>query len=206
VIGETDMDGGPFRVPEPADRRVVSRRSEPSYRQPEEEPEPVKEVPEAIEPVRRPAVVPQHLTKEKKKVKRFKLPIIVIIIIVILAIVGFFAWSNSQNAGTAIDSSKYQAVFFTNGQVYFGKLQAFNSQYMKLTDIFYLQTSSDSSTSANPQETSTDQSNVQLIKLGNEIHGPEDEMIISKDQVLFYENLKPTGKVAESIAKYAGTK
>lgn len=43
---------------------------------------------------------------------------------------------------------------------------------------------------------------MQLIKLGDEIHGPEDEMILSKDQVLFYENLKTDGKVAQSIEKY----
>ena len=39
-------------------------------------------------------------------------------------------------------------------------------------------------------------------KLGQEIHGPEDEMIISKDHVLFYENLKSDGKVSQSIEQY----
>lgn len=54
----------------------------------------------------------------------------------------------------------------------------------------------------NPQKTTTDQRNVQLIKLGQEVHGPEDEMILSKDQVLFIENLKPDGKVAKTIAEH----
>jgi len=110
-----------------------------------------------------------------------------------------------MSAGTTgIDGGKYQAVFFANGQVYFGKLQVFNGGYLKLTDIYYLQSQS-SGDSSNPQATSKDQaagSNVQLIKLGDEIHGPEDEMIISKDQVLFYENLKADGKVAQSIKKF----
>ena len=101
-----------------------------------------------------------------------------------------------------IDSSKYQAVFFTNGQVYFGKLKNQGSDYLHLSDVYYLQTNADA-TSENPQQsTSTDQGNVQLIKLGDEIHGPEDEMIISKDQVLFYENLKTDGKVSQSIQEY----
>jgi hypothetical protein len=145
-----------------------------------------------------------HDTKEKKSWKRFLLPVVAIIII-ILGGVGWFAWSNMQNASTAIDSGKYQAVFFTNGQVYFGKLKPFNNEYMQLTDIYYLQTqasSSDSTDSKNPQKTSTDQNDVQLIKLGDEIHGPEDQMTLSKDQVLFYENLKTDSKVAQSIAKY----
>ena len=122
--------------------------------------------------------------------------------VIALGVAGWLAWS-AMGGGTAIDGSKYQAVFFTNGQVYFGKLQAGRDGYMKLTDIYYLQSqSSKEEGSGNPQETATDQNNVQLIKLGDEIHGPEDEMIISKDQVLFYENLKPDGKVAQSIQKF----
>ena len=76
---------------------------------------------------------------------------------------------------------------------------------MKMTDIFYLQNQGSTNAradSSNPQEASSDQNNVQLVKLGKEIHGPEDEMIISRDQVLFYENLKTDGKVAQSIEKY----
>lgn len=123
--------------------------------------------------------------------------------IVVLGVVGWFVWSGMNSGGTAIDSSKYQAVFFTNGQVYFGKLHAFNNGYMKLTDVYYLQSQQSTDGSKNPQATSSDQNNnVQLIKLGDEIHGPEDEMVISKDQMLFYENLKPDGKVAQSIDKF----
>lgn len=108
--------------------------------------------------------------------------------------------------GAHIDTNKYQAVFFTNGQVYFGKLQKLSGGYFKLNDIYYLQAKADAtpeSTSENPQETSTNQtSDVELIKLGREVHGPEDEMIISKDQVLFFENLKKDGTVTQSINKF----
>lgn len=130
--------------------------------------------------------------------------VMVLIVVVLLAVKN----SNSNNTSAAIDSSKYQAVFFTNGQVYFGKLHTFNSEYLKLTNIFYLQTqnqnSSTSSTdSKNPQQTTTSQqSTPTLIKLGSEVHGPEDEMMIAKDQVLFFENLKSDGTVAQSIQKY----
>lgn len=198
------MDGGPFRVPQPSDRRTVSR-PEPVQRQPEE-PRTVNVEPKAVHR----AATPRHIAKEEKPFKRFILPIIAIIVVIIIGVLGWLAWSNMQKSGTAIDSNKYQAVFFTNGQVYFGKLHAFNGEYMKLTDIYYLQGQQPSSEgteeSSNPQETSTDQSNVQLIKLGDEIHGPEDQMIISKDQMLFYENLKADGKVAQSIAKYKDPK
>lgn len=139
---------------------------------------------------------------------RFIFPIITLILVLALAVAGWFLWSKTQ-ASTGIDTNKYQAVFFTNGQVYFGKLQSFNGEYMKLTDIYYLQSqqaAEENKDSKNPQQTSSDQGNVQLIKLGDEIHGPEDEMIVSKEQVLFYENLKADGKVAKSIEQHKSTK
>lgn len=192
------MDGGPFRAQQTPDRRVVSSRPEQSRRQPEE-PQPVNVEPTTVHR----ATPVHHAPKEKKSWKRFLLPIVAIGI-VILGVIGWSMWSNMQSAGTAIDSGKYQAVFFTNGQTYFGKLKTFDKDYMELTDIYYLQTqASDTTTdSKNPQKTSTDQKDVQLIKLGDEIHGPEDKMILSKDQVLFFENLKTDSKVAQSIAKY----
>lgn len=191
------MDGGPFSVQRPTDRSATNR-PEPTHRQPEE----LQSVSDEPKPVHR-AAPSRHTSKEEKSSKRFLKPLIIVIIVLVIAAVGWFAWSKTQNVATAIDASKYQAVFFTNGQVYFGKLQPFNEGNMKLTDIYYLQSSAaETKDSKNPQETSTDQSNVQLIKLGDEIHGPEDMMIISKDQVLFYENLKTDGKVAQSIQKY----
>lgn len=191
------MDEGPFRASRPADKRVAAR-PEPARRQPVAE-QPVEEQPRTVPH----AVTPRAATAKKSRSKRFKLPIIIILSVIVLALAAWFASSQLQTSATAIQADKYQAVFFTNGQVYFGKLHTFQGGYLRLTDIFYLQTQNASSTdSKNPQQTTTDQSNVQLIKLGDEIHGPQDEMIISKDQVLFYENLKTDGKVAQSIAKY----
>lgn len=196
------MDGGFRTSPRPTERRVASR-PEPTYRQAEE--------PQPATGPSKPVVHhtgSSRVTKEKKSFKRFLWPIIVGVVI-LAAAGGWFVWSNMNGGGAvAIDSNKYQAVFFSNGQVYFGKLQATKGDYMKLTDIFYLQSQQSAEDkdkdSTNPQETSASQNNVQLIKLGDEIHGPEDEMIISKDQILFYENLKADGKVAQSIQKFKG--
>ncbi len=188
------MDGKPYRLSRPTERRAA----ETTHRQ--EAPQ----QPVSPQPVQR--ATPSHRAPEKKSRKGLIATLITLLIIVLVAAGGWFAWSRIQTGATGIEASKYQAVFFTNGQVYFGKLHAMNSQYMKLTNIFYLQTQSgDATGSANPQKTTSDKGNVQLIKLGDEIHGPEDEMIISKDQVLFFENLKTNGKVAQTIAKYNGS-
>ncbi len=193
------MDRGPFRTPQSTDRRATSR-PEPANR-PLEESQLRNDTHTAQ---RTPA--PQFVTARKpSKAKRIIFSIVGVLIAILLVAAGWFACRMLPAMNAApIDDSKYQAVFFTNGQVYFGKLRDYNTGYFKLTDIFYLQTQSTGTAtdSENPQKTSTDQNNVQLIKLGEEIHGPEDAMVISKDQVLFYENLKADGKVARSIEQY----
>jgi hypothetical protein len=39
----------------------------------------------------------------------------------------------------------------------------------------------------------------QLIKLGNELHGPTDKMYINRSQVLFYEQLRKDSQVVVNI-------
>ncbi|MEK7447532.1 MAG: hypothetical protein AAB632_01930 [Patescibacteria group bacterium] len=110
------------------------------------------------------------------------------------------ASNNSANNSKASDNDKYQAVFLTNGQVYFGKLADNGGNYVKLTDIYYLQSKDQS---VQPKDTATaDQSNLTLIKLGKELHAPADEMNISRTQVLFWENINEDGKVFQAIKEY----
>ena len=191
------MNGGPFRSSQPAERSAASR-PEQARRQPEEVRAAYVDQNAAYA-----AAPQQRQAAQKSSKKRIFIPIISILLVIMLAVGGWFAWSRTQTTNTAIDEEKYQAVFFTNGQVYFGKLKPFSGEYMQLTDIYYLQTQISGETdSENPQQTSSDQNDVQLIKLGDEIHGPEDMMMVSKQQVLFFENLKPDSKVAQSIEKY----
>jgi len=122
-----------------------------------------------------------------------------VIVIVVLAVVlagGFFAWKSMNKTGlVGIDTNKYQAVFLTNGQVYFGKLSDSSNYQVKISDIYYLQVQQN----VQPAEETNKDSQVSLAKLGQELHGPEDSMYISKDQVLFWENLKDDGKVVQAI-------
>jgi hypothetical protein len=189
------MENGPFRAPRPVDRSA-NNRSE-TVRHVAEQPE------DTI--VETPRKTQRFTPKEPKSKKPYILAAVAAVVVIVLAIVGWMLLGKQSDSATGIDSSKYQAVFFTNGQVYFGKLQSFNNEYMKLTDIFYVQAQQDAnSDKKNPQQTSSgnNSDNLTLVKLGEEIHGPQDEMIISKDQVLFYENLKPDGKVSSTIKQY----
>lgn len=125
--------------------------------------------------------------------------VLIVLILIAFGLLWFFR-GNSYDEASQINKSEYQAIFLTNGQVYFGHLQQLNPEYAKLTNIFYLQVQQ----TVQPKEgTSSNQNqNVQLVKLGNELHGPEDAMQINRSQIIFWENLKPSGKVTEAIANY----
>jgi hypothetical protein len=124
--------------------------------------------------------------------------IVAVVVVLVLVLGGWFAWSN-MNGDSNVKSGQYQAVFLTNGQVYFGKVSNVNSSYVKLTDIFYLQVQQSVQPSSSDK---SNQSQVSLAKLGSELHGPEDSMFISRQQVLFWENLKNDGKVVQAINSY----
>lgn len=114
--------------------------------------------------------------------------------LLVLALIRFFG--SSDTLGSGINSGEYQAVFLANGQVYFGKLTAPGGNFYYLRHVYYL------STLAAPLSRKTPTQ--QLIKLGGEIHGPEDLMIINRSQILFVENLKRNGKVTQAILQNGG--
>ncbi len=138
--------------------------------------------------------------REFHRIKQAVTGAVLLVVVAGIVLIGLLLYRSQTTPG--IDGSKYQAVFMTNGQVYFGKLKALNGQYMQLSDIYYLQTSSTTDSESLQNAAASSAADVQLIKLGNEVHGPEDQMVIAKDQILFFENLKVDGKVAKSIAEY----
>lgn len=101
------------------------------------------------------------------------------------------------NVNQTAQDGEYQAVFLVNTQVYFGKLSHLNSKYPVLTDVYYLQISEDLS-----QLQAEDVSNVRLIKLGGELHGPTDEMKINRDHIILIEDLRADSNIVEAIKQY----
>jgi hypothetical protein len=96
----------------------------------------------------------------------------------------------APSAAEVIDRNLYQAVFLVGGQVFFGKLQEQGDHFFILSDTFYLSVPDQAGAQG------------QLIKRGNEIHGPKDPMIIPVNEVLFIENLRDDSQVATAIRKF----
>lgn len=135
-------------------------------------------------------------SRASKKRKTVKAVVAAVVALLLLASVAVYAYSNS--VARMIANDKYQAVFLTGGQVYFGKLKKVNSEYYSLKNVFYIQNQN----GGDSTEKAAEGSDIQLIKLGSEVHGPDDEMVINKDEVSFFENLKKDSKIAKSIDQY----
>jgi hypothetical protein len=121
---------------------------------------------------------------------------VIVLLVALVAAVSF--GGNNTKEDSYVDSSKLQAVFLNTGQVYFGNIKTLNNKYFVLTNIYYLQTSSNgSSTAASNSNTS-----VSLVKLGCELHEPFDKMVINRDQVTFWENLQGGGQVAKAVSTF----
>ena len=152
------------------------------------------------------AVKPVHQEQEEavhqsgSKMPWVILGVIVLVLIAVAAVFGGKLFAGKNLANRAGVSSGYEAVFLTNGQVYFGKLSRSGSDYITLDDIYYLQVGPQQGSSLAPSQSSTTPGQqISLVKLGNELHGPVDEMHINRSQVLFYEDLKSDGQVVKAI-------
>lgn len=108
---------------------------------------------------------------------------------IILLLVLIFLWqlSNTVNFPTA-DPGRWQAVTLDSNQLYFGHLKDLNDSYILLTDVYYLK--------ANPAGT---QPPVSLFKLTNEIYGPDGNLYIPKNKILYWDNLQENSQAVQAI-------
>jgi hypothetical protein len=116
------------------------------------------------------------------------LVVLAAIVVAVILIIGSVSGGNSLPS--TVDTKTYQAVFLSNGQVFFGKLSAGSSDYYELRHVYVLLSSVTSKGQPGAQT---------LVKLTREIHNPTDFMLINQRQVLYIENLDPAGKAAKLL-------
>lgn len=150
-------------------------------------------------------------SKTNTKKKGGKIFLFTLILIIVLVVAGFLVdrYTSLNLLGSSTDEmtleDDYNAVFLSNGQVYFGAITKQNDDYTYLKDIYYLQVANGLQQDVNTDTTgtaNTDQSKLTLVKLGNELHGPKDYMKINNQHIVFIEDLKVDGRVVEAIKQY----
>jgi hypothetical protein len=119
------------------------------------------------------------------------------VLVLVLAIIASIAFSNPKSESSYVKEDNLQAVFLNGGQVYFGNITNMNDRYIAMSNVYYLRVNQQ----VQPGQTDA-ASDVSLVKLGCELHGPQDQMVINTDQVIFWENLKTDGQVAKAVQEY----
>jgi hypothetical protein len=155
-------------------------------------------------PAAAPAGTPTHRSRVKDGglVKLASLVLFISVTILSLALIWFVVLGKPNSEAQQVDKGKLQAVFLTGGQVYFGHIQNLNEDYVQLKDIYYLRVNQQ----VQPDSNSSDQSTTPvLVPLGCELHRPQNEMLINRSQVIFWENLKdnqPQNTVPGAVKKF----
>ena len=144
---------------------------------------------------------PSSRRKQEKAVSFHSITTIVLLFsltLLTLAVIGMIMMFKQNDEERFVAKDKMQAVFLNGGQVYFGKIRELNNKYVGVTDIYYLRVNQQ----VQPKEGENAQQDISLVKLGCELHGPTDQMLINRDQVVFWENLKTDGQVAKAVEAY----
>lgn len=154
----------------------------------------------AVNNVTRPAEVESE--KFMDKIFIIIVRILIVALIAGIAAGGFWYFTKKQNSlGDIIDPARYQAVFLTNGQTYFGKVSGERKAYVTLDNVYYLllkKPLQNQNQAGEVQNQDLSKPEYSLIKLGKEMHGPTS-MSINRDQILFIENLADDSKVVTAI-------
>lgn len=90
---------------------------------------------------------------------------------------------------------EYVAAFLSTNEVYFGKISSISDEYVIMRDVYYPRANDAANTDIN-------QPNILLVKTGNELHGPQDEMFLSRNHVVLLQPLRSDSQVVQTIASY----
>lgn len=97
----------------------------------------------------------------------------------------------TENKGSE-SSSEFWAIYLDSGQVFYGKKDKQNQNYVTMTNVFYYQ----------PGVRSTSSENIRIIKVGTEIHQPQDYVYVNKQHIERQEQLSSDSKVVKAIEQY----
>lgn len=135
----------------------------------------------------------------KDYIKPLNLVLLVSVGIVLLGMLWLAIFYRPLSEARHVDSDKLQAVFLEGGQVYFGQITRLDDDYVRLNNIYYLRVNQQVQPDRENQAASQD---VSLVKLGCELHGPQDQMLINRAKVTFWENLKEDGQVTQAVKDF----
>ena len=122
---------------------------------------------------------------------------VLIVVISLLVIASAFFYISTMRY-TAFDRS-FQVVVLDTGEVFVGKVAREHEDTIELTNVYYLPVSGEDLYS---QEYNAIHGELSVVKIGNELHGPEDHMVITRGHVVYIQNLKEDSRIVAAIEEY----
>lgn len=117
-------------------------------------------------------------------------------IVVIAIALTVLTWQALRRQQVPDTGTRFQSVALINGQLFFGRLEPADGDFLALRDVFYVQTRQNPETKA--------VANI-LVKRGAEPHQP-DRMLVNRSQVLLIEPVKADSQIAKLIAEQQAAK
>jgi len=134
--------------------------------------------------------------------RKFLGTVLGVVVVVAVLWYGYSSWQ-SRRPDT---SGPRQAIFLSDGQIYFGYASSMRNQIVTLVDVYYLL----SSPSATDATATSATQKVDLIKLGlgggDDLIGSEDRMEINRDGIKYMEDMKDDSQINKKISDYLNSK
>lgn len=121
--------------------------------------------------------------------------VVTLLLSVVLAFVGCKGRGGASGASSqGMKEGTWQAVYLTDGQVYYGQLKEKGHQFYVLADAHTIQVTGNPGDKKQPPRP-------QLVRLGNDLIGLVDEISINRDRILFLQGLKNDSQVVQAILR-----
>lgn len=116
----------------------------------------------------------------------------------LVVLVGLLAACGARGGGE--DGAPYYALTLTNGSLFFAHLKYEDDRYLYLNDVHYFQRTPPPPAKKGEQPASP---GLTLVKQSADPQGPKDELILNRDQLLFYQELRNDSRVVQLIRQPA---
>ena len=140
--------------------------------------------------------------KDQKAMRFYMLVFMVAVVILGLYLVYSKYISDSTTAVPTISflDEKFYGVFLDDGDIYFGKISDKESVFVTVDEAFYLKITQETQTDSNGGIVEVPQLN--LVKVGNEIHKPLGNIEIQRSHIVSIQELAPGSEVIKVMKSY----
>lgn len=124
------------------------------------------------------------------------------VVLALLGVLFYRMWVATPALPGDLGGDDVKAVFLTDGQVYFGEIEAANKDFLLIKNPYYLTQNTVLQEPLEEGQEAQPRTSTSLTELGGEglqLHEPEKEMYVRWEMVKYIENLQDDSRVVELI-------